>query len=153
MEFMECFILFVIYVINPSTTKGGGHFDPGLRKNIFFYPKTYCIALIFSVAGDNCILKIIKQKWISWHKRFEWKKIPKCEVLENSNFSKITKNVKKGSKFEFCHSYFKSSSQALKCTHCPIFSYLWHFLRILCRFLCFWFFKFSQLFWALVELL
>ena len=26
---------------------------------------------------------------------------------ENSNFSKITKNVKKGSKFEICHFYFK----------------------------------------------
>ena len=59
----------------------------------------------------------------------------------NSNFSKITKNVKKGSKFEICHSYFESSSQASKYTHCLIFSYLWHFLRILCWFLCFWFFQ------------
>ena len=86
-------------------------------------------------------MKIIKQKWISWHKRFEWKKIPKCEVLENSDFSKITKNVKKGSKFEICHLYFKSSSYTLKYTICPIFSCLSHFLRILCQFLCFWFFQ------------
>ena len=83
----------------------------------------------------------MKQKWIFWHWRFDWKKIPKCEVRKNSNFSKITKNVKKRSKFKFCHLYFKSSSQASKYTHCPIFSYLWHFLRILCRFLCFWFFQ------------
>ena len=115
-------------VLNPSTTKGGGHFDPGRRKNVFFYSKNCRIALIFSVAGDKCIFQIIKQKWISWHERFEWKKIPKCEVRENSNFSKITKNDKKGSKFEICHYYFKSSSQALKYTHCPIFSYLLQFL-------------------------
>ena len=31
----------------------GGHFDPGRRKNVFFYSKNYCIALIFSVAGDK----------------------------------------------------------------------------------------------------
>ena len=62
-------------------------------------------------------------------------------MRENSNFSKITKNVKKGSKFEICHLYFKNGSQALKYTHCPIFNYLLHFLMILCRFLCFWFFQ------------
>ena len=76
---------------NPSTTKGGSFWPQASERYIFLLKNL----LYFSVAGDNCILKIIKLKWISWHKQFEWKKIPKCEVLENSNFSKITKNVKK----------------------------------------------------------
>ena len=45
------------------------------------------------------------------------------------------------SQFEIFHSYLESSLYALKCTLFPIFSDLWHFLRILCRFLCFWFFQ------------
>ena len=65
----------------------------------------------------------------------------KVRSARKFKFLKIAKNDRKGSKFEICHYYFKRSSQALKYTHCPILSCLWHFFRILCRFLCFWFFQ------------